>query len=61
MTPAPRLSPRLAVAVTVGVLAVVNVVDVRVAHAGLEVGPLCAALLLGLARLAGLSWAERSR
>jgi membrane protease YdiL (CAAX protease family) len=58
MTPAPRLSPRLAVAVTVGVLAVVNVVDVRVAHAGLVVGPLCAALLLGLARLAGLSWAE---
>jgi CAAX protease family protein len=55
---APRLSPRLAVAVTVTVLAVVNVVDVRVAHAELVVGPACAALLLGLARLAGLSWAE---
>jgi membrane protease YdiL (CAAX protease family) len=34
------------------------VVDVRVSHAALVVGPACAALLLWLARLAGLSWAE---
>jgi membrane protease YdiL (CAAX protease family) len=58
-TPAvPRLSPALAVAVTVVLLVIVNVVDVRVAHASLVVGPVCAAVLLGLARLAGLSWQE---
>jgi membrane protease YdiL (CAAX protease family) len=54
----PWLSPRLAVAVTVALLVVVNVVDVRVPHASLVVGPVCAAALLGLARLAGLSWPE---
>jgi membrane protease YdiL (CAAX protease family) len=53
-----RISPRLAVVVTVVILAGVNVVDVRVEHASLVVGPCCAALLLWLARLAGLSWAE---
>jgi membrane protease YdiL (CAAX protease family) len=53
-----RLTPWLAVAVTVGILAVVNVVDARVPHASLVAGPVCAALLLGIARLAGLSWAE---
>ena len=52
------ISPRLAVAVTIVLLVVVNVVDVRVAHASLVVGPVCAAVLLGLARLAGLSWQE---
>jgi membrane protease YdiL (CAAX protease family) len=54
----PWLSPRVAVAVTVALLVVVNVVDVRVPHASLVVGPVGAAVLLGLARLAGLSWAE---
>jgi uncharacterized protein len=34
------------------------VVDVQVSHAALVVGPACAGLLLWLARLAGLSWAE---
>jgi membrane protease YdiL (CAAX protease family) len=42
----------------VAILAVVNVVDVRVPHASLGVGPACAAMLLAIARLAGLSWAE---
>jgi membrane protease YdiL (CAAX protease family) len=56
--PVPRLSPRLAVVVTVIILVVVNVVDIRVPHASLVVGPVVAAALLGLARLAGLSWAE---
>ena len=53
-----RLSPGAAVFVVVPILAVVNVVDVRVQHAALGVGPACAALLLVVARLAGLSWAE---
>jgi membrane protease YdiL (CAAX protease family) len=53
-----RFTPRLAVAATIVILGVVNVVDVRVPHAALIVGPACAALLLWLARLAGLSWAE---
>ena len=56
--PAPRVPLRLAVVVTVALLAVVNVVDVRVAHAALVAGPVSAAVLLGLARLAGLGWAE---
>lgn len=54
----PVLSPGVTVGVTVVLLAVVNVVDVEVRHAALVVGPAAAALLLGLARLAGLSWAE---
>jgi membrane protease YdiL (CAAX protease family) len=58
MPPVLWISPRIAVAVTVVLLVVVNVVDVRVAHASLVVGPVCAAVLLGLARLAGLSWQE---
>lgn len=58
MPPVLWISPRLAVAITVVLLVVVNVVDVRVAHASLVVGPVCAAVLLGLARLAGLSWQE---
>jgi len=58
MPPAPRLSAGPAVVVTVVILAIVNVIDVRVPHASLAAGPVCAALLLWLARLAGLSWAE---
>jgi membrane protease YdiL (CAAX protease family) len=53
-----RLPPQLAVVLTIVILVAVNVVDVRVPHAALVVGPSCAALLLWLARLAGLSWAE---
>jgi membrane protease YdiL (CAAX protease family) len=52
------LSPGSAVAVTIIILVVVNVVDVRVPHAALVVGPACAAVLLAIARLAGLSWPE---
>jgi CAAX protease family protein len=58
MPPALRCSPELAVVVTVVILAAVNAVDVSVPHASLAVGPVCAAVLLGLARLAGLSWSE---
>jgi CAAX protease family protein len=52
------VSPSAAVIVVVVILAVVNVVDVRVAHASLAVGPVCAAVLLAIARTAGLSWQE---
>ena len=58
MTGTFRISPALAVVAVVAILALVNVVDVRVAHVALAVGPGCAVLLLGIARLAGLSWAE---
>jgi membrane protease YdiL (CAAX protease family) len=52
------ISPPAAVAAVIVILAVVNVADVRVAHASLAVGPACAALLLAIARSAGLSWRE---
>jgi hypothetical protein len=58
MTRAFRISPGPAVVVVLAILALVNVVDVRVAHAELALGPACAVALLGIARLAGLSWAE---
>ena len=54
----PALSPWQAVVVTVIILVIVNVVDVKVPHAALVAGPVCAAVLLGLGRLAGLSWPE---
>jgi uncharacterized protein len=47
-----------AVAVVVAVLIVVNVVDARVVHASLVLGPAGAAGFLALARWAGLSWQE---
>jgi membrane protease YdiL (CAAX protease family) len=47
-----------AVAVVVVVLVSVNVIDIRVAHASLVLGPAGAAGLLLLARWAGLSWQE---
>jgi membrane protease YdiL (CAAX protease family) len=52
------VSPSAAVVVVVVILAVVNVADVRVAHASLAVGPVCAAVLLAIGRAAGLSWQE---
>ena len=58
MPPAFRMTPRRAVIVTIVILAFVNVIDIRVPHASLVVGPVFAAVLLTLARLAGLSWAE---
>jgi uncharacterized protein len=53
-----RMSPRTAVVVVVAVLALLNVVDIRVAHASLVVGPVCVAGLTAIARLAGLSWQD---
>lgn len=53
-----RISTRGAVAVVVLILAAVNVVDIRVAHASLVAGPLTAAGLIAIARLAGLSWRD---
>jgi membrane protease YdiL (CAAX protease family) len=47
-----------AIAVVIAVLVVVNVVDARVPHASLVVGPVGAAGFLALARWAGLSWQE---
>jgi uncharacterized protein len=53
-----RVTPGPAVVVVIVILAIVNVVDIYVAHASLVVGPLCVVLLLAIARRAGLSWAE---
>lgn len=53
-----RFSARTAVFAVVAILAVVNVVDVRVRHASLVVGPASAAVLVVISLLAGLSWAE---
>ncbi len=58
MTRTVRITPGAAVPVVVGVLACVNVVDIKVPHASLVLGPLCAAGLIALARLAGLSWQD---
>lgn len=53
-----RFTPGVAAAVVVAILACVNVVDDKVPHASLVVGPVCAATLIALARLAGLSWQD---
>lgn len=53
-----RISPRAAVAVVIAVLALLNVVDIRVARASLVAGPVCVAGLVAVARLAGLSWQD---
>jgi len=58
MARALRVSPRAAIALVVAVLAVLNVVDIRVARASLVAGPVCVAGLTALARLAGLSWQD---
>jgi len=47
-----------AVAIVVVLLVSVNVIDIRIAHASLVLGPAGAAGLLALARWAGLSWQE---
>jgi uncharacterized protein len=51
-----RFTPGVAVPVVVAILGCVNVLDVKVPHAALVAGPVCAAGLIGLARLAGLGW-----
>jgi CAAX protease family protein len=53
-----RWTPGVAIPVVIAILACVNVVDVRVPHASLVAGPLVAAGLIGLARLAGLGWQD---
>lgn len=52
------IAPGPAVIATVAILAVVNVVDIRVRHASLAAGPACALALVAVARMAGLSWAD---
>jgi len=47
-----------AIAVAVVILGCINVIDIRVRHASLVVGPVGAAGLLAIARWAGLSWQE---
>ena len=54
--PAGRLG--WAVAMVVVILGFVNVIDVRVRHASLVIGPVGAVALLAIARWAGLSWQE---
>ena len=53
-----RISPRAALVIVIAVLAVLNVIDIRVARASLVAGPVCVAGLTGVARLAGLSWQD---
>jgi len=47
-----------AIAIVVVALGCINVIDIRVRHASLVVGPVGAAALLAVARWAGLSWQE---
>lgn len=58
MTRRLRISPGLAVVVVIVLMGLLNVVDIRVAHASLVAGPVFVAGLTAIARLAGLSWAE---
>ena len=53
-----QFPPWLAACVVIAILAAVNVIDIRVPHATLVAGPVCAAGLLAIGRLAGLDWAE---
>ena len=57
-SPSLRVPVGWAVTGLVAFLAVVNVVDIRVADASLVVGPVAAVGLLALARWAGLDWGE---
>ena len=58
MTRRLRISPGLALGVVIVVMGLLNVLDIRVAHASLVAGPVVVAGLVAIARLAGLSWAE---
>lgn len=53
-----RISTAAAVGVVVAILALLNVVDIWVAHASLVLGPICVAGLVAIARFAGLTWGE---
>jgi uncharacterized protein len=50
------VSPWLAAGLVIAILAAVNVIDVRVPHATLVAGPVCAIGLPLIGRTAGLSW-----
>jgi CAAX protease family protein len=52
------LSPWLAAGLVIAILAAVNVIDIRVPHATLVAGPVCALGLPLIGRTAGLSWAD---
>jgi membrane protease YdiL (CAAX protease family) len=58
MARAVRFTPGVAVPVVVAILAGINIVDVKVPHASLVAGPVCAAGLIAIARLAGLEWQD---
>jgi membrane protease YdiL (CAAX protease family) len=51
-------SPWLAAGLVVAVLAAVNVIDIKVPHATLVAGPVCAVVLPLIGRTAGLSWQD---
>ena len=53
-----QFPPWLAAGLVIAILAAVNVIDVRVPHATLVAGPVCAAGLPAIGRLAGLDWAD---
>jgi membrane protease YdiL (CAAX protease family) len=53
-----RISPWLGACLVIVILAGVNVIDIRMPHATLVAGPVCAAGLPLIGRLAGLSWAD---
>jgi membrane protease YdiL (CAAX protease family) len=53
-----RISPAQAAVFVIVLLVVINVVDIRVEHASLAVGPVGALVLVATARAAGLSWEE---
>jgi membrane protease YdiL (CAAX protease family) len=52
------ISPWLAAGLVVAILAAVNVVDIKVPHATLVAGPVCAVVLPLIGRTAGLSWQD---
>ena|SRR5215469_6504917 len=58
MARALRWTPGVAVPVVIAILACANVIDIKVPHASLGVGPAVAAGLIALARRAGLDWQD---
>jgi membrane protease YdiL (CAAX protease family) len=58
MAPTFRISPGQASVFVVVVLIGINVLDIKVEHASLVVGPVGGVVLVATARLAGLSWEE---
>jgi uncharacterized protein len=52
------ISPWVASGLVVAILAAVNVIDIKVPHATLVAGPVCAVVLPLIGRTAGLSWQD---